>query len=33
MSPGIFSDKRAVVAFIIAIPLALIARFIVRPID
>ncbi|MGY5872048.1 MAG: DUF4332 domain-containing protein [Candidatus Thorarchaeota archaeon] len=33
MSPGIFSDKRAVVAFIIAIPLALIAMFIVRPID
>ena len=33
MSPGIFSDKRAVVAFIIAIPLAIIAFVFVRPID
>jgi predicted flap endonuclease-1-like 5' DNA nuclease len=33
MSPGLFSDKRGVVALIIAIPLALIAIFIVRPID
>lgn len=33
MSPGILSDKRAVVAFIIAIPLAIIAFVFVRPID
>ena len=33
MSPGIFSDKRGVVALIIGIPLALIAIFVVRPID
>ncbi|MGY5859121.1 MAG: DUF4332 domain-containing protein [Candidatus Thorarchaeota archaeon] len=33
MSPGLFSDKRGVVALIIAIPLALIAIFVVRPID
>jgi predicted flap endonuclease-1-like 5' DNA nuclease len=33
MSPGIFSDKRAVAAFIIAIPLAIIAFVFVRPID
>lgn len=33
MSPGIFSDKRGVAALIIAIPLALIAIFVVRPID
>jgi hypothetical protein len=33
MSPGLLSDKRAVVALIIAIPLALIAYFIVKPID
>ena len=33
MSPGILSDKRAVVALILAIPLALIAYFIVKPID
>jgi predicted flap endonuclease-1-like 5' DNA nuclease len=33
MSPGLFSDKRGVVALIIAIPLALIAVFIIRPID
>ena len=33
MSPGLFSDKRGVAALIIAIPLALIAIFIVRPID
>ncbi len=30
---GIFSDKRAVVAFIIAIPLAIIAYVFVKPID
>ena len=33
MSPGFLSDKRAVVAFIIAIPLALVAILIVRVID
>lgn len=33
MSPGLFSDRRGVAALIIAIPLALIAIFIVRPID
>jgi len=33
MSPGILSDMRAVVAFIIAIPLAIIAYVFVRPID
>jgi predicted flap endonuclease-1-like 5' DNA nuclease len=33
MSPGILSDKRAVAAFIIAIPLAIIAFVFVRPID
>ena len=33
MSPGLFSDKRGVVALIIAIPLALIAIFVIRPID
>ncbi|MHA1135930.1 MAG: DUF4332 domain-containing protein [Candidatus Thorarchaeota archaeon] len=33
MSPGLFSDKRGVAALIIAIPLALIAIFVVRPID
>ncbi len=33
MSPGLFSDKRGVAALIIAIPLALIAFFVIRPID
>jgi predicted flap endonuclease-1-like 5' DNA nuclease len=33
MSPGILSDKRAVVAFIIAIPLAIVAIVFVRPYD
>ncbi|TFH06005.1 MAG: DUF4332 domain-containing protein [Candidatus Thorarchaeota archaeon] len=33
MSPGILSDRRAVIAFIIAIPLAIIAFVFVRPID
>ncbi|RLI53708.1 MAG: hypothetical protein DRO87_11225 [Candidatus Thorarchaeota archaeon] len=33
MSPGLLSDRRAIVALIIAIPLALIAYFVVKPID
>jgi predicted flap endonuclease-1-like 5' DNA nuclease len=33
MSPGFLSDKRAVVALIIAIPLSLIAILVIRPID
>ena len=33
MSPGFLSDKRAVVAIIIAIPLAIVAIVFVRPID
>jgi hypothetical protein len=33
MSPGFLSDKRAVLALIIAIPLTLIALLVIRPID